>query len=139
MENLSKILPSVGAMDEEITIQSFTATRDASGQQVLTFSDYVTTLARVKWPDAGLKETYSADQQTAFRKIVFEVRYDPEVNEKMRILYRNVQICDILGIGTLGRDRFMALTCQMREETIDYLTDEDGNPLTDTDGNFLTP
>ena len=139
MENLSKILPSVGAMDEEITIQSFTASRDASGQQVLTFSDYVTTLARVKWPDAGLKETYSADQQTAFRKIVFEVRYDPEVNEKMRILYRNVQICDILGIGTLGRDRFMALTCQMREETIDYLTDEDGNPLTDTDGNFLTP
>jgi SPP1 family predicted phage head-tail adaptor len=139
LENLSKILPSVGAMDEEITIQSFTATRDASGQQVLTFSDYVTTLARVKWPDAGLKETYSADQQTAFRKIVFEVRYDPEVNEKMRILYRNVQICDILGIGTLGRDRFMALTCQMREETIDYLTDEDGNPLTDTDGNFLTP
>lgn len=126
-------------MDEEITIQSFTATRDASGQQVLIFSDYVTTLARVKWPDAGLKETYSADQQTAFRKIVFEVRYDPEVNEKMRILYRNVQICDILGIGTLGRDRFMALTCQMREETIDYLTDEDGNPLTDTDGNFLTP
>jgi SPP1 family predicted phage head-tail adaptor len=139
LENLSKILPSVGAMDEEITIQSFTATRDASGQQVLTFSDYVTTLARVKWPDAGLKETYSADQQTAFRKIVFEVRYDPEVNEKMRILYRNVQICDILGIGTLGRDRFMALTCQMREETIDYLTDNDGNPLTDTDGNFLTP
>jgi SPP1 family predicted phage head-tail adaptor len=139
LENLSKILPSVGAMDEEITIQSFTASRDASGQQVLTFSDYVTTLARVKWPDAGLKETYSADQQTAFRKIVFEVRYDPEVNEKMRILYRNVQICDILGIGTLGRDRFMALTCQMREETIDYLTDEDGNPLTDTDGNFLTP
>jgi len=126
-------------MDEEITIQSFTATRDASGQQVLTFSDYVTTLARVKWPDAGLKEIYSADQQTAFRKIVFELRYDPEVNEKMRILYRNVQICDILGIGTLGRDRFMALTCQMREETIDYLTDEDGNPLTDTDGNFLTP
>jgi SPP1 family predicted phage head-tail adaptor len=139
LENLSKILPSVGAMDEEITIQSFTASRDASGQQVLTFSDYVTTLARVKWPDAGLKETYSADQQTAFRKIVFELRYDPEVNEKMRILYRNVQICDILGIGTLGRDRFMALTCQMREETIDYLTDEDGNPLTDTDGNFLTP
>jgi SPP1 family predicted phage head-tail adaptor len=139
LENLSKILPSVGAMDEEITIQSFTASRDASGQQVLTFSDYVTTLARVKWPDAGLKETYSADQQTAFRKIVFELRYDPEVNEKMRILYRNVQICDILGIGTLGRDRFMALTCQMREETIDYLTDNDGNPLTDTDGNFLTP
>lgn len=106
-------------MDEEITIQSFTASRDASGQQVLTFSDYVTTLARVKWPDAGLKETYSADQQTAFRKIVFEVRYDPEVNEKMRILYRNVQICDIAGIDTLGRDRFMSITCQMREETID--------------------
>lgn len=126
-------------MDEEITIQSFTASRDASGQQVLTFSDYVTTLARVKWPDAGLKETYSADQQTAFRKVVFELRYDPDVNEKMRILYRNVQICDILGIGTLGRDRYMTLTCQLREETIDYLTDQDGNPLTDDGGNYLTP
>jgi len=126
-------------MDEEITIQSFTATRDASGQQVLTFSDYVTTLARVKWPDAGLKETYSADQQTAFRKVVFWVRYDPDINEKMRILYRQIEIADILGKRTEGRDRFLAITCQLREETIDYLTDDSGNALTDDSGNILTP
>lgn len=124
-------------MDEEITIQTFTPTRDASGQQVLTWSTYATILARVKWPDAGMKETYSADQQTAFRKIVFEIRYDPDINEKMRILYRQVQICDIIGLGTLGRDRFLPITCQIREETITYLTDDDGNPLTDDDGNYL--
>jgi len=126
-------------MDEEITIQSFTATRDASGQQVLTFSDYVTTLARVQWPEAGLKETYSADQQTAFRKVVFWVRYDPDINEKMRILYRQIEIADILGKRTEGRDRFLAITCQLREETIDYLTDDSGNALTDDSGNILTP
>lgn len=119
MENLSKILPSIGAMDEEITIQTYTESRDASGQQVLTWSTYATILARVKWPDAGMKETYSADQQTAFRKIVFEIRYDATLNtgQKRRVLYRTNEICDIIGVGTLGRDRFTVLTCQMREET----------------------
>lgn len=141
MENLSKILPSIGAMDEEITIQTYTESRNASGEQVLTWETYATLLARVKWPDTGMKETYSADEQTAFRKIVFEIRYDPSLNmgQKMRVLYRQIEICDIIGIGTLGRDRFTVLTCQMREETIDYLTDDDGNALTDDDGNVLTP
>lgn len=141
MENLSRILPSIGAMDEEIIIQSVVETRNASGEQVLTFEDYATILARVKWPDAGMKETYSADQQTAFRKIVFEIRYDETLNmrQKWRVLYRGVEICDIIGIGTLGRDRFTVLTCQMREETVDYLTDEDGNALTDDEGAILTP
>lgn len=140
MENLSKILPSIGAMDEEITIQSVTETRNASGEQVLTFAEYATVLARVKWPDAGTKETYSADQQTAFRKIVFEIRYDETLNmrQKWRVLYRGVEICDIIGIGTLGRDRFTVLTCQMREETVDYLTDDSGNALTDENGAVLT-
>lgn len=117
MENLSKILPSIGAMDEEITIQSYTESRNASGEQVLTFSDYVTTLARVQWPEAGMKETYSADQQTAFRRIVFWVRYDSAINEKMRVIYGGVNICDIIGIRTEGRYRFTIITCQMREET----------------------
>ena len=139
MENLSKILPSIGAMDEEITIQSEVPTRNASGEQVLTWETYATVLARVKWPDAGMKETYSADEQTAFRKIVFEIRYDPDLDrgQKKRVLYRQIEICDIIGVATLGRDRFTVLTCQMREETLDYLTDDDGNPLTDADGNIL--
>lgn len=140
MENLSKILPSIGAMDEEITIEAYTESRNASGEQVLTWSEYATILARVKWPDAGMKETYSADEQTAFRKIFFEIRYDSalDMGQKMRVLYRQIEICDIIGIGTLGRDRFTVLTCQMREETVDYLTDDGGNPLTDDAGNILT-
>ncbi len=141
MENLSRILPSIGAMDEEITIQTYVESRNASGEQITTFSEYVTTLARVQWPEAGMKETYSADQQTAFRKIVFWVRYDPDLNmgQKMRVIYRQIEICDIIGIRTEGRDRFTVITCQMREETIDYLTDDSGNALTDDDGNVLTP
>jgi len=126
-------------MDEEITVQSYTESRNASGEQVLTWATYVTTLARVQWPEAGLKETYSADQQTAFRKIVFWVRYDGDITEKMRILYNQVEICDILGIRMEGRYRYTVITCQMREETIDYLTDDSGNPLTDDSGNILTP
>ena len=99
-------------MDEEITIQTYTASRDASAQEVLTWSTYATVLARVKWPDAGVKEVYSADQQTAFRRIVFEMRYDPDLNrgQKMRVLYRQIEIADIIGVGTLGRDRFTVLT-----------------------------
>lgn len=139
MENLSKILPSIGAMDEEITIQTYTASRDASAQELLSWSTYATLLARVQWPEAGLKETYSADQQTAFRKIVFWIRYDGDINEKMRILYEQIHICDILGIKIEGRKRYTVITCQLRQEEIDYLTDDDGNVLTDDSGNVLIP
>lgn len=114
MENIAKILPSIGAMDEEITIQSYTESRDASGQQVLTWATYATLLARVQWPEVGLKETYSADQQTAFRRLVIWVRYDSAIDEKMRIVYRS-QYLDIIGKRVEGRDRYTVLTCQMRE------------------------
>lgn len=139
MENLSKILPDIAAMDEEIKIQSYTPTRNAAGEQVLTFTDYATLLARVEWPETGLKEIYSADQKTAFRRIVFWIRYDPNVNEKMRILYREVETCEIQGIRTEGRNRFTVITCQMREKQQPYLTDENGFALTDEFLNVLTP
>lgn len=103
-------------MDEEITIQTETPSRNASGEQVLTFSTYATLLARVQWPEVGLKETYSADQQTAFRRVVFWIRYDSAVDEKMKIFYRG-QVLDILGKRVEGRNRYTVLTCQMREET----------------------
>lgn len=126
-------------MDEEITIQKPVTSRNASAEEITTWVTHSTVLARVKWPTTGLKETYSADQQTAFHKVEFEIRHDPDIKEKWRVLYRQVEIADILGKHTLGRDRFLSLTCQLREETIDYLTDEDGNPLTDDSGNYLTP
>lgn len=128
-------------MDEEITIQVGAESRNASGEQVLTWETYATLLARVSWPDAGIKETYSADQQTAFRRIVFEIRYDPALNmgQKMRVLYRQIEVCDIIGIGTLGRDRFLALTCQMREEVLegDYLVNGSWLPILNGDGQLL--
>lgn len=102
-------------MDEEITIQSYTESRDASGAQVLTWGTYATLLARVQWPETGMKETYSADQQTAFRRLVIWIRYDSAVDEKMRILYRSVYL-DIIGKRVEGRNRYTVLTCQMRDE-----------------------
>ena len=122
MENLSKILPSIGAMDEEITIQTYTESRDAAGGEVLTWSTYATLLARVKWPATGMKETYSAGQETAFSRIEFTIRYDPAIpttpNEKQRILYRQTEICDIIGIDEVGRQRYLIITCQRRQEKI---------------------
>ncbi len=102
-------------MDEEITIQSYTESRDASGAQVLTWATYATLLARVEWPETGLKEVYENNQKTAFRRIVLWIRYDSAVNEKMRVLYRTTQILEIRGIRTEGRDRYTVLTCQFQE------------------------
>lgn len=102
-------------MDEEIVIQSYTESRNASGEQVLSWATYATLLARVEWQDVGLKETHSANQQTAFRRIAFWIRYDSEIDEKMRITYRS-QILDIQGIRVEGRDRYTVITCQMREQ-----------------------
>lgn len=126
-------------MDEEITIQSYTASRDASAQEVLTWGTYAALLARVQWPEAGVKETYSADQQTAFRRIVFWLRYDGDIHEKMRIVY-GLKICDIIGIRMEGRQRYTVITCQMRDnETIDYLVNGNGIELQNGDGATLTP
>lgn len=109
-------------MDEEITIQTYTESRDAAGGEVLTWSTYATVLARVRWPVTGQKETYSAGQQTAFNQVEFTIRYDPSIpvmpNEKMRLLYRQIEICDIIGITELGRNRYLLISCQRREETI---------------------
>lgn len=115
MENLSKILPSIGAMDEEITIQSYTESRDAAGGEVLTWTTYATVLARVKYAATGMKETYSAGQQTAFSLVEFTIRYDSGVNKKMRIIYRS-EYLDIVGVEVLGRDRYTLITCQSRED-----------------------
>ncbi len=137
MENLSKILPSIGAMDEEIRIRTYTTSRDAAAQEVLTWSTYATLLARVQWPEAGMKETYSADQQTAFRKVVFWIRYDASIHPKMIILY-GPHICDILGIREEGRRRYTVITCQMRDSDTVGITDNSGLWLTDGSGNILT-
>ena len=103
-------------MDEEITIQSYTESRDAAGGEVLTWSTYATLLARVRWPVTGIKETYSAWQQTAFGRVEFTIRYDSAINEKMRIIYRG-EYLDIISIDVLGRDRYNVITCQSREES----------------------
>lgn len=102
-------------MDEEITIQTYTESRDAAGGEVITWSTYATLLARVKFPTTGMKETYSAGEQTSFGRIEFTVRYDPDINAKMRIIYRSESL-DIIGIDVLGRDRYNIITCQSREE-----------------------
>jgi SPP1 family predicted phage head-tail adaptor len=116
MENIAKILPSIGALDEEITIQAATETRDSYGGKVETWANEETVFARVEYPSTGSKEKDSADQETSFLRVNFTVRYRGNLSAKKRVIY-GTQICDILYIRPLGRQRYEVINCEMREES----------------------
>ena len=116
MENLAKLLPDIGSMDELIDIRSFTNTADATGGVVPTWSDLATGVwCRVEYTSQSSEGTRGEDQQiVAFRIVKFTFRDVFTINEKMRIVYSGDDY-DILSISRLGRGRFVIVEAEKRD------------------------
>lgn len=117
MENLSKLLPDIGAMDELIDIRQTTRTADATGGWVDTWSDLATGVwARVEYlaqSDEGMRG--EEQQIVAYRRIRFTFRsFFDTLNEQMRIVYDGDEY-DILSISKLGRNRFLVVEAEKRD------------------------
>ena len=109
----------IGTFDRRIVIQNYTASRDVSGGEILTWATWKAVSAQITYPTTGATEMYmglgqEGLQQTAQRMIEFRVRYIAGVNEKMRVLYNNV-VYDIIELAEEGRRRFLLIKVQYRD------------------------
>ena len=76
---------SLGKLDRYITIQQFTTVANDYGEEIKTWTTYLSVWAD-RTEDTG-GESITMDQVVAKIKVMFRVRYDSGINETMRILY----------------------------------------------------
>ena len=86
-----------GALNLSVDIQSLTATQDATGQPVESWSTFATVYANRR--DVRGRERFEADQTIAVRSATYRIRWLAGLNETMRIVdagttYRIVGIAD---------------------------------------------
>lgn len=80
--------PDLGSMDQRITIQEPTITQGDRGGVEMTFSDYTTCWAMVRFPNRQGQEGISADQEVVVTPVEFTIHPRP-VKENWRIKMRN--------------------------------------------------
>jgi len=94
-------------------IRSKTITKDEYNEDIITWATFATVRAEVK--DAQGTEGYQADQLTANRTSLFDIRY-LAVTEQMQILY-NDRYYEIVGIQRPDRRRSLILKAYILDET----------------------
>lgn len=101
----------IGDLDQRITLQSYTASQNDTGEEVNTYSTLATVWAQVRY--ASGDERIMADREVAVADCIFKIRYRSTVTEKTRILFGTTTY-DILHIADRieGRMRYMELTAK---------------------------
>ena len=97
-------------MDRLITLQTSTATRSASGQEIVTWSNLATMWAEVV-PRSG-REYFGANQNIAEVDAIFRIRYRDGIRPEMRIQYQQ-QTYNIRWVQELGRREGLELVGQI--------------------------
>lgn len=103
-----------GDLNRRITIQTETAARGTSGQEILTWATLFSCWAKVDFGIAGAGEKLEPDQVIVTTVVDFTIR-KRTVDEKMRIVYgsSNFSIININEAG--GRNEFLVLKAQKVE------------------------
>ena len=104
---------NAGALDEQVTIQSYTETRSTTGSVIKTWATHHSCWAERH--ARGGSERVEAAQLTAINNVTWRIRYKSTVTEKMRILDRNSEYYYITSIAIEGRDQWMLLTTEKRD------------------------
>jgi SPP1 family predicted phage head-tail adaptor len=98
-----------GYLDQRITLQARSASRDAMGGEVVTWADVATVWAAAE-PLRG-REYFAAQQVQAETQIRFRIRYRAGIVLTMRVLWR-AQPYDIQAvIDPYGRKTSLELMC----------------------------
>lgn len=104
---------NIGVRDRRIVIQELTNAPDEYNQPIPTWSTFATVWASID--DKSGKESYQADQLTATRNTVFNIRYLSGLRETMRILYNN-RYYNIELIKSPDRDRSLEVTAALLDD-----------------------
>jgi len=103
------MIDQAGQLDRRITLQTFSETTDAFGQEVKSYSTLATVWAKVV--EKVGKESEEGDIIAATKKVEFMIRYRTDVNEQMRISY-NSNIYKIKAIQSAdARKAFLKIVC----------------------------
>lgn len=104
----------IGKLDRRITIQSYTTAKNDYGEDIRTWSDYLTIWAGINFKRGN--EVFEADQLTAVNEVKFVIRYNSNINETMRIVYEsnNYDITFIEEFTDSSRKRYMFLTAHKK-------------------------
>lgn len=101
------MLPA-GAMREQITLQAYTATRDAYGGEVITWADQATVWGAV---DAITgRESYAAQQLDSVVTLRVRLRMRSDVTTKWRALWRS-QVLSIMAVLPSPTRDMITLLC----------------------------
>lgn len=111
--NLGAILPDIAALNERVTLQTFTTSRDTNGAEIITWADAWTDWCRVDYSRTGNEESLTGDQFIVFTRVKFTLRYRGTINEKMRFVYDGENY-DIMYKEILGQRKFETFTCENR-------------------------
>lgn len=104
---------TIGARDRRITIEQEVITINSTNEEVKTWALFVAVWAKVS-EDKG-SESYKAEQVTASRNTVFDIRYRTGLNERMRISYEQ-RYYNITSITSPDRQRSILLKAFLEDE-----------------------
>lgn len=104
----------LNTLRDQLTIQAASTTYDGVNQEIETWADEQTVFCAKKDRNTGDAERYAGDMQVVLQTVDFIIRYQPELNEKKRIVWRS-NVYDILNLRVDDRNEFQTVTCQLRK------------------------
>jgi len=104
----------IGQLDRRITIETPSASRGASGQEISSWSTFYACWAAIEYPGTRSDEQVEADQEVSTTTVFFIIHYRDGVNAKMRIAYDS-KYYDILNVLEMGRKDFLKLPARIHE------------------------
>ena len=114
MKRKKKVTGSL--LRDQVKIQQYSTSTDATGGETLTWSDLGTVWCRVEYQITSA-EGEEAQQVTAYTRIMFTIRRVATLHQKMRMLYGD-QICNILTISEDPKREYQKVECEIRDNEI---------------------
>lgn len=107
-------MPEQPNLDRLIDIQVATETRDAAGQPVETWADFVAKVPAQYMPVSG-REQFEAQQVLATAVAKFRIRYRSDITRKMRLVFEveNWEIRHLEEDLRFDRRQFMILSAEL--------------------------
>jgi len=96
-----------GALNNFITIEIETTTKNAVGTPIETYAKLKDTWASIKYTSGG---TQFNEGEMPYTDVDFSIRYDETVNYKCRVIFQS-EYYKILYIENIGRKDGMRLKC----------------------------